>query len=263
MQHRPATLIQISDCHLFAEPERELGGVNTYRSLIDVLDLIRQQEPQIDHLILTGDISQDDSIESYHVCHQLLADLNVPFTWLRGNHDDMSTAASVMYQSNFQRIVAVGNWKVVMLNSQVSKQIHGELDANELAALEEALIRFQVHPTLLAIHHPPATVDSQWLDQINLKNSNSLITLLKGYPQVQGIIHGHIHQERDIIEQGIRILSAPSTCVQFAPNAEQFNLDTRQPGYRSLTLYPDGHMQTKVHRLPKGTWLPDTSQSAY
>ena len=38
-------------------------------------------------------------------------------------------------------------------------------------------------------------------------------------------ISGHVHQESDAVISGIRMLTTPSTCVQFAPGSEDFALD--------------------------------------
>ena len=38
-------------------------------------------------------------------------------------------------------------------------------------------------------------------------------------------ISGHVHQESDAVMSGIRMLTTPSTCVQFAPGSEDFALD--------------------------------------
>ncbi|NJR64597.1 MAG: 3',5'-cyclic-AMP phosphodiesterase, partial [Leptolyngbyaceae cyanobacterium CRU_2_3] len=42
----------------------------------------------------------------------------------------------------------------------------------------------------------------------------------------------------------------PSTCVQFSPNSDEFAIDPEgQPGWRLLTLYPDGRYETVVQRV--------------
>ncbi|CAM3785278.1 3',5'-cyclic-AMP phosphodiesterase [Parendozoicomonas haliclonae] len=263
MLHRPSTLIQISDSHLFANDERSLLGIKTRQSFADVIKMIRAQESEIDHIVVTGDISQDDSMESYHYCHKVLSDMHVPFSWLKGNHDDMSTAASVMYQANFPDIQEVGNWLILMVDTHVSGEIHGMISEEAMARLEEQLVTHQDRPLLVAMHHHPIPVHSRWMDDICLSNREAVMTLLKGYPQVQAVIHGHTHQERDQVYNGIRVLGIPSTCVQFAPGSEDFAVDNQQPGYRRLRLFPDGRIETSVHRLPDNTWLPDRSQAGY
>ena len=57
-------LCQISDCHLFADPSSVgYGDVNPYESLYRVLAQVAHSAP--DGVIVTGDISGDDSEQSY------------------------------------------------------------------------------------------------------------------------------------------------------------------------------------------------------
>src|SRR5438067_1187347 len=45
---------------------------------------------------------------------------------------------------------------------------------------------------------------------------------------------------------GARLLATPSTCAQFLPNSDDFAVDRRPPGYRTLELRPDGSLLTEV-----------------
>ena len=238
-------------------------GIRTGQSFADVVQMMRTQESKIDHIVVTGDISQDDSLASYHYCHKVLSETGIPFSWLRGNHDDMSLATSTLYQGNFLPSVTVRHWHIVLLNTQVPGQEYGELTPTELLRLESELAHNSETPILIAMHHHPLPIGSSWMDPSRLKNSDALLTLLKGYPQVQAIIYGHIHQQQDTITQGLRILGTPSTSLQFTPRASDFAIDDSQPGYRRLRLYPDGRLDTIVCRLPDSSWLPDHSQTGY
>ena len=62
---------------------------------------------------------------------------------------------------------------------------------------------------------------------------------------------------------GIRMLTTPSTCVQFAPGSEDFALDDLSPGYRSLRLYADGSVQTEVVRVSDENNRPLIGSSGY
>jgi Icc protein len=46
-------------------------------------------------------------------------------------------------------------------------------------------------------------------------------------------------------------MGTPSTCVQFKPLVDDFELDTRPPGFRFLTLYDDGQIDTQVEWLER------------
>ena len=55
----PPLLVQLSDSHLFAEAEGTLLGMNTCESLRRVIELVREQQPQIDLVLATGVLSLD------------------------------------------------------------------------------------------------------------------------------------------------------------------------------------------------------------
>jgi Icc protein len=62
------------------------------------------------------------------------------------------------------------------------------------------------------------------------------------------VLFGHVHQEVDSEFQGLRLLSSPSTCIQFTPGADAFTLEASAPGYRWLELRDDGTLETGVRR---------------
>ena len=83
-----ALLVQLSDSHLFAETDGTLLGMNTRESLQKVIELVLEQQPQIDLILATGDISQDGTLESYQQFRQLSAQIAAPARWIPGNHDE-------------------------------------------------------------------------------------------------------------------------------------------------------------------------------
>jgi Icc protein len=53
-------------------------------------------------------------------------------------------------------------------------------------------------------------------------------------------------------------MASPSTCVQFAPRTEDFQVDEEPPGFRLLALLPDGSIRSEVVRtqeMPQGLEL--------
>ena len=55
-------VLQLTDCHLFADKNKDLLGVNTYKSFDAVLNAIKAQNFDYDFIAFTGDISQDYSV---------------------------------------------------------------------------------------------------------------------------------------------------------------------------------------------------------
>src|SRR5690606_27210488 len=64
-------LVQLTDSHLFAEAGGKLLGLDTGESLQRVVDLVLDEQPRIDLMLATGDLSQDGSLASYQRFRQL------------------------------------------------------------------------------------------------------------------------------------------------------------------------------------------------
>ncbi|WP_252178679.1 3',5'-cyclic-AMP phosphodiesterase [Endozoicomonas sp. 4G] len=241
-------IIQLTDTHLFGTPDRRLMGTDTYQSFLAVWDKIQSSSFNPDAFLVTGDLSQDESLKSYQTLKSMLDSCDKPYLWTCGNHDD----AHLMHQVNpgaMKPYLDLGNWQIIMLNSQIPGQIPGFLSSTELQLLEKYLSENPDKPTLVAFHHPAYTIESRWLDEIRLKNADQFMNLIRSHASVRAVINGHIHQERDQLIENVRFLSTPSTCAQFKPKSDDFMTDNRCPGYRELELMPDGTLNTRVVRL--------------
>ena len=86
---RPVLLVQLSDSHLFAEEDGKLLGMDTCDSLAKVIERVQTEQPQIDLILASGDLSQDGSLASYQRFRDLSAQLNAPTRWFPGNHDEL------------------------------------------------------------------------------------------------------------------------------------------------------------------------------
>ena len=90
---------------------------------------------------------------------------------------------------------------------------------------------------------------SRWIDKVALRNPEDLYAVTDRYPCVRVVVWGHVHQCHDSRRKGVRLLATPSTCAQFLPHSEDFEIDPAPPGYRRLTLRADGSIETEVVRV--------------
>lgn len=246
----PVRLVQLSDSHLFADPDRSLLGMNTHDSLQRVIDQVLAEQPRVDLLLATGDLSQDGTDASYQRFREMTAVIAAPTRWLAGNHDEPLPMERVAAGTDLlQPVTDIGNWRVLMLNSAIPGSVPGRLDDGELALMEQALASAGGRHCLICFHHQPVSIGCAWMAPIGLRNPEALFERLKAYPQARALLWGHIHQEWDEQREGLRLLASPSTCVQFAPGSEDFKVDDRAPGYRWLVLHDDGRLETGVSRL--------------
>ncbi len=266
MATEPVRLLQITDMHLFAAAEQKLCGVQTADSLMRVLEHARAGAWPPDAILATGDLSQDETPEAYRRFVDTFSALGVPVHCIAGNHD-MPRRMVEMFVGSFSvtltRWVDLGAWQAVMLDTSVPDDNTGELARSELEFLETALRGNPDRHAIVFLHHNPVAVGSAWLDTMQLRNSQAFFDIIDRFPHVRAIVWGHVHQEYDSVRNGVRLLATPSTCFQFLPGSEKFALDTRPPGYRSLTLHDDGRLDTAVHRLASYDYQPDLTSRGY
>lgn len=263
-QAAPIMVVQLTDSHLFAEAAGRLLGMDTTDSLRRVVELVRDEQPRIDLVLASGDLSQDGSLESYRRFAELIAPIDAPSRWFAGNHDE----SLVMQQAcaggpQLQMVTDLGNWRLITLDSSIPGAVFGQLDAGQLDRLEAALASAGERHVLLSFHHHPISVGCSWLDPIGLHNPEALFAVVDRYPNLRGILWGHVHQEVDLLRNDVRLLASPSTCVQFAPGSEEFQVSSEAPGYRWLRLHADGALETGVSRVSGIDFVVDYSIKGY
>lgn len=260
-------ILQVTDPHLFKDERSSLLGVNTLTSFKTVLSSIKQSDFNSDFILATGDLVQDGSVEAYQRFINEITCLNKPVFWLPGNHDYQPTMTEILKKSTLiqpeKHIIINQHWQIIMLDSQLIGVPHGELSQYQLEWLQEKLYQYPDRYTLVVLHHHLAPTNSAWLDQHNLRNTSEFLTILNQHQKIRAVVYGHIHQAMDMLWNGQRIISTPSTCIQFKPDSYNFSLDNIAPGWREFTLYPDGKVLTTVKRIPEGLFSPDLNISGY
>lgn len=257
-------LVQLSDSHLFAEPDGSLLGMKTRESLDKVVELVLAEQAGIDCVIASGDISQDGSVESYEAFRRMSGRIGAPVRWFPGNHDELPQMEQVARQGELMNpIIDVGQWRVTLLDSAVPGSVPGFLELSQLELLEASLSEAPERHHLVSLHHHPVDIGCEWMKPIGLRNADALFAVIDKYPQVRAVLWGHVHQEFDQMRDGVRLLSSPSTCIQFAPGSADFKVDTTAPGYRWLRLHDDGQLETGVSRVKGMTFEPDYDSNGY
>ncbi|MFB6274123.1 MAG: phosphodiesterase [Salinibacter sp.] len=242
-------LLQLTDLHLLADPADTILGVPPRTTLRKVVAEARTHA--WDLALLTGDLSQDGTPTAYEGVRKLVDPLDTSFYWVPGNHDQPAVMDRTLDTSPFRtdRAFGVGAWRVVMLDTALLDETHGRLSAEELAFLEESLSAYPNRPTLVAMHHSPVPVGSDWLDPLNLRQPGAFRQIIEAHPQVRLVLFGHVHQQVDTRWGDTHLYGCPSTCFQFAPESEEFRVEDADPGYRRVGLQDDGGFDVSLHRV--------------
>jgi 3',5'-cyclic-AMP phosphodiesterase len=232
---------------LLGSPRALLRGVPPYDTLRAVQAHAARHFAHPDAILLTGDLVQDDA-DGYALIRTAFAHETTPVYCVSGNHDVPTAMYKVLSQPPFvlHDHVIMNNWLIVLLNTWQAGRASGLLGTAQIARMNELLSRYRQRHALVCLHHHPIDMGSAWLDQVGLVDATDFRDCIAQHSQVAGVLWGHVHQELDTTIDGIRYMATPATCSQFLPSSDDFALDTRPPGYRTLQLNSDGTIQSEV-----------------
>lgn len=251
---RPLLLAQLSDLHIGATAE----GVDPLARLETVIEAVGGLPNPVDAVLVSGDLSDNGSEESYRLVRPLLDRFECPVHVLPGNHDDRGRlrAAFGLPGAGSEPInytAEIGGLRLVLLDSNVPGRDPGRFGPRDLAWLDVTLGEEPERPTLLAVHHTPLATGLPGWDAINLDplEREALTEVVARHPQLRAVVGGHLHRIAAGSLAGCPVLSAPSTYLQVLPD---FNLEAEDvemagpPGF-ALHVFYDGELSSQVQML--------------
>jgi len=250
-------LLHISDCHLFADRSRAgYAGITPYTSLQQVFaQSFSASSPDIDAVLVTGDISGDDSVLSYQHFETLVTQyVDKPLFVIGGNHDnnphfDRQLASYLLHAG---KSMELGCWHIHALDTRF-KGTRGKIDECQLARIQQDIEKTKVIKDrfhLLAMHHHLLPSNS-WMDNHDVINPDVLLAWLTTDSGVKGIIHGHVHaplRRKVPGDNAIEVIGVPASCWQWEMT-EDFAVSNLEPGYQIVSLHNDGTMSCDVRRI--------------
>ena len=246
---RPLTVLQITDTHLSTNPEARLRGIDTARTLATVLEHAQgDQRWPPDAILATGDIVHDEGRAAYERFRSMLGAYGLPVLCVPGNHDDSALMREALAAAPFTvgGSIRLGDWAFVLLDTTIVGEEGSRLGARRLLALDAALRNEDGRHVSICMHHQPIPMGSAWLDDSRVEDGDAFFEVVDAHANVRLVVWGHVHQASARRRGRIRLLSAPSTCMQFRPNSATFAVDDLPPGMRWLRLDPDGAIDTAV-----------------
>lgn len=240
----PLRLVQLSDSHLSADPAAEYRGFNPGTTLQSLRPAVEKLAPHM--LVLSGDVSEDGSAQSYERAAELIDGLAGEIVWLPGNHDERETMARALDRPGYSAgpVLERGGWQIVLLDSAWYDRPEGELDRGRLEPLDQL---DGEKPALVFVHHQPIAIGSPWIDKYPLIANHRLWEKLDG-SAVRAVAFGHVHQVFEEQHRGIACLAAPSTVANSLPGTEKFTADPDGPAARWFELRPGGEWKTGIVR---------------
>lgn len=253
-------IAQLTDLHVRPHGVRAYGVVETNKLLERALNAVAALRPAPDAVILSGDLTDGGLPEEYAILADLLRRyLPMPIYAIPGNHDHraamkrgLAHLPGIGSADDFVQY-AVDDYplRLVMLDSIVPGESHGDLCAARLDFLERTLAAAPEKPTVVVLHHPPIVCGIDHMDEINLRAADAFAAVIRQHPQVERILCGHHH--RQIVAR------FAGTFLQVAPSvAHQVTFDLTPGAEGTFSLEPPAFL---LHQWDKKTGL--TSHQVY
>lgn len=255
-QNIPTRIIQLSDLHLTGQ----IGKDTSYHAFLACLTKSLSYAP--DFYLLTGDLANHGDTQATDWLFDTLKRTGVPFFAVAGNHD-------VTIEHNLHlpfelrefspkipdnrlcdcHAICINHWQILLLDSSISGQIYGKLNDYQLDWLHHTLSNNPSN-AIIALHHPPVSVNSAWIDAYQLQNADKFWQIIDKHRHAKLVLSGHVHQTHTLICGHTTVHTALSTHRQFMPYADDFCIDTNAGGFVIIDLN-DKNCQLSVHRLSK------------
>lgn len=263
MSEKPIRIAQISDLHIKAPGRLAYGRVDTAKALEHCVAALNAFAPRPDFVVISGDLADTPSREEYEHLGRLLQRLELPFAGIPGNHDSREMMRAALLGAAFalpsgplnQRI-ELGGLDLLLLDSSVPGEPHGELDAVTLEWLDQTLALSRERPALLFLHHPPFLAGIWHMDRQNLQNASELAEIVRRHPRVQLIATGHVHRATLTSFAGVltTICPAPNHAVDLdLAKLREPSFKVEPPAFHLHTWFPgEGFGQMVTHHVPIG-----------
>lgn len=167
-----------------------------------------------DHLLITGDLTEDGTSEQFEVLAELLSESRIPperITLVPGNHDAYDGADTwetaldgplAPYRATSTQIVILCETTIVPVSTAIHQpctRSMGRTAAADLSRLETLAKESSVAHRAMVIaqhHHPYAyrTPVMQWID--GFRDHVPMRSMLAQHPRSY-VLHGHVHRSHD------------------------------------------------------------------
>lgn len=212
-------LAHISDLHVMVPGELAYGIVDTGPMVERAIAHLTQTNPDL--VIITGDLVHQVKLAEYQRLKKMLAPLKMPVYIIPGNHDSRELIRQVFTDHTYlptagylQYTVEDYPLRLIMLDTNVPGQGHGEIDTARLTWLDQQLAQQPNRPTLLFMHHPPFTTGIDLMDGYGLHGLTDLEAIVKKYSCIKCIGCGHIHRPIQALWAGTLAYTVPSPVHQ-------------------------------------------------
>ncbi len=204
-------IAHISDFHIFADrAETRLVRPDAAEAARKVVDHLARSFPDIDAVMLTGDVADGGSDRDYALVKSTMEPIKAPVFVVPGNHDSRPQMRNAFQSTvpfekgaylNFTSYV--GALRIIGLDTLIEGKVPGALAPETLDFFEAQLEIAHSGPTYVLLHHPPFPSGIEALDEHSLiKGGERFGQAVSRYTGSLVILSGHIHRPYQSIWHG-------------------------------------------------------------
>ncbi len=271
-QHPPPEhlLVHLSDTHFLGSGRKLYDQIDSDEPLRLLMERLVATEQKIDALVFTGDLADRAEVDAYLRLRDLIepwaARLEAELVWVMGNHDEREPFTEILLRDEAtgetrDRVVKLGDLRLIVLDSSVPGYHHGELTEEQLSWLGTVLSTPAPDGTLIALHHPPIPTPIDLMGLIELDNQVALADVIRG-TDVRGVLAGHLHYSTFSTFAGVPVSVSAASCYNIDLVADSSKLLSAKSNAVSASLvhvYPD---QVVFSLVPMDDEAEITSHSA-
>jgi len=245
-------IAHITDTHIMSPGTLLMGIVDTASALERAVAALNHLDPSPDAIVFTGDLVESGAPVEYAHLRALLAPLRMPVFAIPGNHDAREPMRQAFIGDGYlpregflDFVIEDYPLRIIALDTLVPGEGGGALSSERLRWLDHVLSGAQDRPTLVLMHHPPFLTGIHRMDQSGFADSAAFAEIIRGHPQIERILCGHLHRAIETRFAGTVAGTAPST-------AHQIVLDFRPEARLSFAFEPPGY---QLHYWREGVGL--------
>ncbi|MGL6210344.1 MAG: phosphodiesterase [Paracoccaceae bacterium] len=240
--------IHITDTHIVAPGGSVVGHDPTPR-LESVIAAINQTHRDAALCVFSGDLTDHGDEAAYRELAVLLADLEVPYRLMMGNHDHRATFRRAFPDQPVddfgyvQSSLDLGDARLIFIDTlDDDRPDTGRLCQNRMEWLRNALTAPGAKQSVVFMHHPPFSVGVPCFDVMMLNNPEPFQALIRDSGAVAHLAFGHLHLTTSGSWNGIPFSCNRGTChriaLSFADGAVEYV--GSEPTYDVLILSDTG-----------------------
>lgn len=252
------TFIHISDTHIHTNPNhsRDFAQYPPNLGAKALVQTINQLPYPVDFILHTGDVVYDPVPEMYSIARDILSQFKYPVHYVAGNHDAAGALQNTLIQKGDTNLQVHYTFEVngvqfaIVDSNGASTPPAGHFTESQLAWIRTICNADDPRPLVIATHHNVLPVGVPWLDEyMGVTNWWEFHqAILPARRRIRGVFFGHVHQNIDVVRDGILYASTLSSWVQFLahPSLERTTADPlAEPGFSLVMVWAE---QTFIRR---------------